>query len=175
MVITLGANLFGAIIPSFMLSPKLTNFFEPLITQLCQGIIKLERSKDSAEFLLQVIALFNITVDHILTSPEIHAIQTAITNIHGDAPTQQIFVKIVQLIAGQPIANVHPSFIIRQPKVMKLLVSVFINSEIIEQVLDFVGQLLQFSANNCELVSGDRFDIFLIDILFSSMIQRDLQ
>ena len=166
-VISLGANLFGAIIPSFMLSQKLCGFFEPLISPLCQGIVKLEKSKDSSEFLLQVIALFNITVNHILTSPEIHAIQTAITNIYGDSPNQHIFVKIVQLIAGQPIANVHPSFIIRQPKVLKLLVTVFINSSIIEQVLDFIAQLLQFSAKNCELVSEDGFDIFLIDIIFS--------
>ena len=166
-VVEIGASLYSLIISSMMISTSQVDYFSSLINDLINGIVSIVKCQAADNFLACVIQMITIAKNHTLTTPEVMALQTAITTVFNGEPSQQIFVRILQLIAGTPIASISPTFPILQPKALRLLLTAFLSSNLIESVVDFVAKLLQASIENCEAAHYGGFDICIIDILFA--------
>jgi hypothetical protein len=101
---------------------------------------------------------------HSLSSSEVLALERAILNLFPE-PTPVVFNRILQLIAGQPLLSMKPSFVIRQPKVLRLLVATFSTSPMLVDTLAFVAKLCQFSPRNCDEAHTGEFDLYLVSLL----------
>jgi len=149
--------------------------FSALLNPITTGLNRLVSSGESESFLLQVITfLCEIAPSNNYSSPELAAIESALVKCFAATPSQQLFIKLVQVIAGKPLATVHPSFSITQPKALRLLVSVFLNSPLLGKVFEFIAELLQYSSKNSEQAHIGGFDSFLIDTLFRWMNDKTI-
>lgn len=162
----IGAYFFGLISEILPISENYVQVYLPLISGIIIGLNIIEESPYSQDLILNIMSMLNNLEEHDLSSPEVTALQNSITRVFGSTPSQQIFLRLIQLIAGKPLANINPQFSIKRAKGLKLLISVFLNSGNIKTVFAFVAQLLQFSAENAEQAHRGEIDQFLIDLIY---------
>ncbi|OHT15010.1 Beige/BEACH domain containing protein [Tritrichomonas foetus] len=142
-------------------------YFEPLTSSFCKGILKLQTDNESRNFLMELITFFALTAEfHKVVAVEVAALQSSLITAFGDEPPQSLFIGLVHLIAGQKLDSIHPSFHIHQPKALKLLLAIYIKSQILPDLFTFVARLCQFSTKNCIEAHNGEVDLFLIDILY---------
>ena len=143
-------------------------YFEPITTPLCKGIIKLQNNNKTQQFLMELLNFLALTAEfHKISPVEVSALESIILNTFDEEPSQELFVKIVNLIAGQKLNSLYPSFIIQQPLSLKLLLSVFQKSKMLQDLFTFVARLCQFSSKNCIEAHHGEVDLFLINLLYS--------
>ncbi|OHS96917.1 Beige/BEACH domain containing protein [Tritrichomonas foetus] len=160
-------NLLSIINKVVLMNSSFMPLFRPLVSDLCHGCIKMIKHEDSINLIYNIIQFITLTtMKHSMTTPEFIAVEAAITNVFEGRPTQILFARIVQLIAGQTLPSLHPSFTIHQPKALRLLVAVFQRSDMLSDVFNFIAKLLQFSIKNCEEAHRGEFDSYLIDFLY---------
>ena len=159
-------KILSVINKAILINSSFKELFQPLCKDICNesiSIIKCEESKSLIYNITQFIAIASNKYE--ITSPEFIALEKAITNIFENQPNQILFSNIVQLIAGQTLPSLHPSFTIRNPKGLRILLTVFKTSTMINDVFTFIAKLLQYSMKNCEEAHRGEFDIFLIQYL----------
>lgn len=165
-VIKLASDLLTVITDSIQLNPQLACQYEPILNDLCKGMVNVPKSEPSVKFLVTITTFCTeISNFHQFTSPEVAALETAIRNVHGNEPSQELFIKIVQMIAGTKLPSLHPSFIVQQPKVLRLLIAIFVNSQMLKDVFTFIAQLCQYSEKNCMQAHQGEVDLFIIETL----------
>lgn len=143
-------------------------YFTPLNSLLCQNMLKLKKGDEKSKyFIFEFITFLALTSDfHILSASETDALQTSIISSFGPEPSKELFIKLVNLIAGQCLTSLSPSFEIRQPSILRALMAIYLKSTILQDLFTFVAKLLQFSMKNCIEAHKGEVDMFLIDLLY---------
>lgn len=138
----------------------------PIIPKVVKGIVCLPKCEESKILVTQFLTfLANMSNVHSIDSLEITALDNAIKNVFEKEPGQTLFVKTVELMAGQHLSSLYPSFLVREAKAMKLLVSLFRESSMIKDVFGFVASLCQYDRQNCLKAHEGELDLFLIQML----------
>lgn len=164
--ISLLNNLLSVINKAILMNSSFMPLFKPIIPDLCKGVVNLQKHEDSDNLLYNIIQFLTLTAtNNSITNPHLNALEKAIMNIFEDGPNPTLFGKIVQLIAGQSLSSLHPSFTIRNPKALRLLVAVFKSSPILLDAFSFIAKLFQHSIKNCEEAHRGEFDIYLMNFL----------
>ena len=149
-----------------ILDERFCNGLLPLIFKVVKGIVMLPKCQESEEFITQFVTfLANMSRVHTMDFLEISALENAIKSVFGNEPGQTLFVKIVHLMAGQKLPSLHPSFVVRQAKAMKLLLHIFSESQMIKDVFGFIASLCQYDRQNCLKAHEGEVDFLLIDML----------
>lgn len=143
-------------------------YFVPIIPAICQQLSKLVKNdKVSQDFICHFIQLLTISTEfHIMTDSQVLQLQTAIISSFGDEPPQNLFKLLVNLMAGQENNSLSYSFQIQQPSILRILLSVYLNSKICQDLFMFIAKLCQFSKKNCIAAHNGEVDSLLLDILF---------
>ena len=145
--------------------PKYAHVFSGITVDICKGLIHVPNIDEAMSLVLEILMFLTATAtQHTITSPEISSLETVIVGLFKE-PSPALFAKIIQLIAGQPLPSMHPSFMIRQPKVLRLLVGVFLGSPMLNDSITFIAKLCQSSVKNREEAHRGEFDSYLIDLL----------
>jgi hypothetical protein len=145
--------------------PQYCRIFSPIILEICTSCAHVAQSTAARELIMLLIQFMAAGADRRpISVTEISALESAIASLF-DEPTPALFSRIVQLLAGQPLASLHPAFIIRNPKVLRLLMGVFLNRPMLIDTIGFVAKLCQFTIKNCEEAHRGEFDLYLISLL----------
>lgn len=149
---------------------QVSKLFENLLFTLMKCGGKLGQGKENEEFLDNFIGyLTQITNIHFLTSPELNALENIVRNIFENEPPIKIFLKLVQVAASSALASQSTSVIIKQPKVLHIVLDLFKESPHFGEVVRFLGGLCQYSYKNCLALHIGEIDLKLIAILKSGL------
>ena len=140
---------------------------ESIVSSLCFGILKLPVHDSSKKFLSSVLLFLTYeTKNHRLKSQEVGAIQATISKLYGNNLPENIFKQLIQLAAGNPDQSIETSFKIEQPKAITILLLVSINSpQYVENVLDILSHLCNYSEENKLLIHRNEVDLVLLDMV----------
>ncbi|OHT04387.1 hypothetical protein TRFO_28088 [Tritrichomonas foetus] len=142
---------------------KLAKGFEPVISFIIKWIAGLSQENRSFDILLETLDIFvRFSHVHTLSQSDISAIEKTVNNLYGVNPNNDIFHKIINIISGDFLEYQEPAFSIKQPKGMKLIVSLYENSEFFLEKLKYAVNLCQFKSKNCEQCQKGEFDLFLV-------------
>ena len=145
--------------------PRYAQVFSDVTVDVCKGLIHVPNIEESKQLVLEILTFMTSSAEHhSISSPEISSLETVIVELFHE-PSPALFAKIIQLVAGQSLPSMHPSFTIRQPKVLRLLVGVFLGSAMLNDSIAFIARLCQASITNREEAHRGEFDSYLIDLL----------
>ncbi|OHT08838.1 hypothetical protein TRFO_22493 [Tritrichomonas foetus] len=145
---------------------SITKYFEPLCAPIFLSLNSLIQSELAHNYILQCVQFFALTAfTQTVNFPQIAALEKAIQTVYGTNIPQQLINRLIQMMAGEILATLTPSFIIHQPKVLKLFVKISLDDSHFLESINFVDQLCQFSALNCQRCRWCDFDLFLIDLI----------
>ncbi|EAX88018.1 hypothetical protein TVAG_374890 [Trichomonas vaginalis G3] len=151
---------------SLMYKPQYVNNFISLIELLCKKVITLGDDVDREDILIQVISLMAVTShEHSIKIRELTAIEAAILSLNNNNPKNDIMIKLAQIIAKRPLSFVLPNFDIQQPNVLILFLRIYLKSEKLMDVINFLINLCDFSPENCTKCHDGDLDIFIIDVI----------
>ena len=141
--------------------------FASMTESLCNNLGKLPNTKGAEDVLMSVVSfLAYSSPGHSIQLKELVAIEAAIDRLTNNNPTNGIKEKLIHIIAGRPLQFISPQFEIKQPKVLCILVRVFIKQkEKLMDIMSFLTNLFLFSPNNFTKCIEGEFDLFLIDII----------
>lgn len=149
-----------------ILDDELAHSLEPITSKFPDGLIRLPKGSGSESLLIQYLAfLANISKQHKMTLCEAAALETSIKTVFGSDPGQSVFIKIVQLMAGQQLHSFYPSFVVHEARAIWLLLGVFSESTMVKDVFAFVASLCQYDRLNCVKAHDGEVDLLLIDML----------
>ncbi|EAX87904.1 Beige/BEACH domain containing protein [Trichomonas vaginalis G3] len=169
-------DLFKIINEAMIQNPELSLNISTVIGDVCDSFNDVEKGENSEEYIIQSLGLIICcSLERPLTTPELALIEAVVRKIFGIQPPKQIFTKIIQLLSGRSLTNIHPSFKIKQPKVLQTFINIFKNSSEIIEVFTFISSLFTFSSKNCEAAHKSSFDNFLIQIIFKWRDSQDIE
>lgn len=145
---------------------SITKYFEPLCAPIFDSLSRLVDSELAHHYIIQCITFFSLTaLTQTVQSSQLFALETAIQTVFGNDIPQQLINKIIQMIAGEVVPSLNPTFLIRQPAVLELLLKISLKSNNLRETVQFIDQLCLFSASNCQACHVSEFDLFLIDFI----------
>jgi hypothetical protein len=145
--------------------PNHSQPFGPIAPDLCCGIVQLSESDDSRQLIFTIFDFMIVLGGQArISSSLISALEVSLLNIFPN-PTESLFCRIVQLVAGHSLTPIVPSFSISQPKFLRLLISVFTGSSMFGKTINFVNALCTESTDNCKAAHLGGFDTYLLSLL----------
>ncbi|KAI5492269.1 aggrephagy protein, partial [Trichomonas vaginalis G3] len=145
---------------------QLAGIFEKLLFTLIKCGAILEPTPESEEFIDSFIGyLAQVSIMHTLTNPELNAVENIIKNIYPKGPPIKIFLKLVQVAASTALASQSTSIIVKQPKVLHLIIDLYQGGNSFGEVIRFLGGICQYSYKNCLALHIGEIDLKLISIL----------
>lgn len=165
--VLLMTDLLGVLEKAVLFKPKYATLFSSLASDITVALVHIPRIEESKALVLGVLSfLTSGEMMHSISSAEILSLELVIVDLFAE-PSPTLFSKIIQLIAGQSLASMHPSFTIRRPKVLRLLIGVFMKSAMLVDAISFIAQLCQSSLKNREEAHRGEFDLYLLDLIDS--------
>lgn len=76
-----------------------------------------------------------------------------------------IIQKLIEITANEKMQIMKPFFEIMNPKALRILIRIFIKTNHIYNIMNFISKLCSFSLKNCIKCHEDGFDLFIIDII----------
>ncbi|OHT13738.1 Beige/BEACH domain containing protein [Tritrichomonas foetus] len=146
---------------------SITSVFEPLIKPLFSSLFSLTNSPVVQNYLMQCIQFFSVVAQpkSILTS-QYDCLNHAISKCFGETQLPQNLInKIIQLIAGDNLASLVPTFYIRHRKAVRVLLQVSMNDPNLHEVIKFINSLVTFSNYNAIQLRNANFDMYLVKII----------
>ncbi|OHS93239.1 hypothetical protein TRFO_40465 [Tritrichomonas foetus] len=148
--------------------------FVDMTESICSAVNSLDFSNVCGDFLVQAIHFFAVSSSiEKLDDDLITSITESTKKIYGNEPTNAIFSKFVQLIAGTQLSSVSPSFIIKQPIALLPLVEIYRNSSQLKEILTFIHSLLSYSYSNAIAANESNFDANLLEFINSHKYDND--
>lgn len=177
---------------------EILNSFEPVISNICKwvaGLIKyafneLESSSElnpdpqylmnpkdyyihSLDELMNILTRFSAV--HTLSQSDISLINATAKYLYNNEPSDDFFERLICTIAGEFLQSTEPSFDIKQPKAMKLIITLFENSENFLSKINYIISLCNYSTDNCVQLQNGEFDLFLVGYLFNLRNNKDIK
>jgi hypothetical protein len=106
-----------------------------------------------------------------ITDMEIETIVSAIQNF---VATSSFLVHMVQILAGANISTTSSNFIIRQPQALKLMISVYSNTSVLESVINVILSLGRYSRKNIAMCFEVGLELFLLEHLEKAKITQQM-
>ena len=103
--------------------------------------------------------LTRFSVVHTLSQSDISLIDTTANFLYRNEPSDEFFKRLIYSIAGEFLQTIEPSFDIKQPKAMKLIITLFNHSEKLLSKIDYIVSLCNYSTKNCEQLQKGEFDL----------------
>lgn len=144
------------------------NLFGDLNVNICSSMKRLihDDQKLCERFLVQAIHFFAVTNSCFpLQTQQLDIVKYAVYLVDGDEPSDQIFAKFIQLIAGAQLSSITPSFIIGKPTALASFVSIYWKSKNLLNVLSFLRELIGYSFGNSIQASSVGFDAYLLGVV----------
>ncbi|EAY23633.1 Beige/BEACH domain containing protein [Trichomonas vaginalis G3] len=136
-----------------------------MIKELASGFLLLPKNEDSANFIVDALDFLVISAEsRSLTATPLAAIEEAISHVFGE-PTQDLFIRLVQLLAGHPLDSAQPSFLIKQPTALTLILGVFKDTQFLLTIFDFIAKLCEYSSLNCAAAAIGGLSEMLIEFM----------
>lgn len=151
---------------AFVHRRNLNTQFEPLVCSIFRLMQSLDQSALSSQTLdlsLQFLAL--VSNVYMLKRDDLELIEIAIKKVQASTTSERIFDRFVQLLAADFLPSLNPSFHVRQPKVLKTFLNVFVSTPRITDVLHFIEELCVFSSSNSIACNKSDIDIWLLDFI----------
>ena len=142
------------------------NLFSDMAESVCSAVTTLNESPVCGDFLVQAIHFFAvisslISLDNIYLSSLVDATK----KIFIKEPSNSIFSKFVQLVAGTPLSSISPSFIIKQPIALMPFIEIYKESKQLGKILQFIYNLISYSYSNSIIANEHNFDSNLLDLI----------
>lgn len=164
--IVLVMELLQTLVEALIHQRILTKYFEPLCIPVFSSLNSLDNSELSRNYILVCIQFFALTtLTQSMNSLQISELENSIHIAFNDVIPQQLTNRLIQMIAGEVLPSLSPTFIIRQPKVLGLFLKISLKDNKLLDTINFLDQLCQFSALNCQSCHLSEFDHYLIDLI----------
>ena len=146
--------------------------FEPVIPTICEWIVNMPKCNDGITVLIQTISMFSAFFSsHKITQSEVSALETAAKNMYGGKSSVELEKQLICLIFAHSKSGIeykddeflNKYYLIKQPKALKLLLTLFYNKE----TINFLINLCKFSPINSYVCRSAQLDVFVLEKLFN--------
>lgn len=143
-----------------------TQLFEKFRASFFPSMSKLTTSEISQKVLLQYIQFFALTSSYqLLNNAQLSALENCICSVFNSTLPQTLWVKLIQLVATDITPSLNPSFFIRQPDAIKLMLKISQDTDKFLEVLQFINSLVKFSPANRTAMHEHDVDLYIIQML----------
>ncbi|OHS97641.1 hypothetical protein TRFO_09350 [Tritrichomonas foetus] len=157
-------DLFNALNEAALFNNEVSYLSEPTIPKICQNILSLPEMERSDDLLMSVITFLATTSrDKTLKANELYLIESAIIHLSITKSPNKIIDKLAQVIAGKNMAVCIPAFEIKQSKLLCSFLRIFMETEYILVVIEFITKLCMYSTDNCIKCHESEVDILILE------------
>jgi hypothetical protein len=136
----------------------------PLLPSILRSLRGLDPSPSSQSVLQSTLQFFVLTAHvHRFTAVDRNAIETSTRAVHGDDPPTRVFDRMAQILSGECLISLKPSFIVRHPKILRTMAKAFARSERLPAILGFIRDLCHFAPYNGWQAHRSGIDLWLLD------------
>lgn len=151
------------------LDPRLCDQLNDSLPSLCQMLPRLKSSRLARQVLLQTISVFSSLFDaHALTRKDLSCIETGVKNVFGSDYDSEMRLTLASLVAGTRVQRSGELFIIRQPRALRLFLSLFINSKYFPKLIQWFIDLCKYSPVNAVMCHKGQLDSDILAIIHQS-------
>lgn len=108
-----------------------------------------------------------------LTSKQLRLVIYLIKKIEGNNPSQATKLSLMNLCAASVALGIDSLFLILRPSMIPLLFIAYGESDQLNDVLNMVNELCDFSETNCIAVHESGLDYILLEFIYNFMIKKD--
>ncbi|EAY02572.1 Beige/BEACH domain containing protein [Trichomonas vaginalis G3] len=143
-----------------------TQLFEKFRSSFFPSMSKLTTLALSQKVLLQYIQFFALTSSYkLLNNAQLQALENCICRVFNSTLPQTLWVKLIQLVATDITPSLNPSFYIRQPDAIKLMLKISQETDKFLEVLQFINNLVKFSPANRTACYDHDVDLYIIAMI----------
>lgn len=154
---------------------RIVEEFADITPNLCRMLAKLKPSTLASQLVMETISLFSSSFDaHALSRSDIQCIETCVKNVFGSDFGTDMQLKLASLTSGARVERVGEVFIIRQPRALRLFLSLFLNSKHFLCVAEWFIKLCQFSPINAVMCHRARLDLDILSILYQARTDQTI-
>lgn len=143
---------------------QLVDIFRAVINSIVKSMPSLTPNDECQAFLLNTLQFFGVISNSFkLSMDQLNAIEEAIQTVYERNIPQQIFTRIIHIMAGDCILTSTPTFIIRQPLLLTVFVKLFRNTPRYKEVLKFIYDLCTYTSLNSIACHSSLLDQSLLE------------
>lgn len=131
-----------------------------------------QTSQEVYEKTIVVLAMISQRLE--MTGVQVDGLTSTLMSFKTGSLLNRIFPKLVQLLAGGILPSLNPCFLVGQPQVMKLLLTVFVDTPKFDSILDFIISLVSYSPLNLEVCASCDIDIILLSFIEKAKETEDM-
>lgn len=136
-----------------------------VFSPFCQSITQVMMRSDVAIDLFEICAAFLAIMYPFYQFNFSLNVKTNSIVEKSDEYLSVLFTRMIQLLAGDIVSAIYPTFIVKQPVALKLMIFVFYKTPKIKEVSSFILDLCKFSPVNIQLFASVDVTGFLVDLL----------
>lgn len=160
---------------SFSNRSKVIPLFSDLCDVMLQVVSDLSTDSMSQEILSSIITFCALTT-HYYTISQKHVMELAVAvkSFNDSEFFNGFTARFIQLLAGEYLPSINPSFIIKQPDILILMLEVFMNDVHLIGVLEFILKLCKYSPQNISECTKTSLDLYLLTCLESERAKETM-
>ena len=140
--------------------------FGDFCSMLCQCMAKLSSDSLSRRVFDVSVSFFALMSPYFTITPlEINALIFGLTSFNDPEFLTSLYSKFISLLAGQPVTSLTPTFIVRQPQVLKLFIQALFDTPMLKDMLKFISDLCKYSPRNLLACAKSDLELFVIRYL----------
>ena len=150
--------------------------FKDLCPVLCSSLPKLTNCDLAKQVFDVSITFFTLMSSSFeIKNLEIDAILSCLVLFNDTEFVDSLYKKFIQLLAGERLLSIEPSFIVKQPQIIKIFIQILFATPRIKEVLVFFYDLLQFSPINLQRCANCDLDIYILEFLEKEKVTEKLE
>lgn len=159
-------DLVACLNESFAYHQKGVDQFGDFCIVLCECMAKLSSDELSRRVFDISVSFFALMSPYFTISPlEINALISGLTTFEDPAFLTSLYNKFISLLAGQQVTSTSPTFIVRQPQVLKLFIQALFETPRLKDMLNFILQLCKYSPRNLLACAKSDLELFVLRYL----------
>lgn len=167
MFVLLANDVLTTLNESFLHQRSITDSFSSFLNPLITSYQKVEKSEVIENFMLKSIQFFSLVAHSMkISRSHYNSLSKAISIVFDkENIPQKLTVNLIQLIAGDQLSSLVPTFCIRHTKAVTVLLTTLLHDSKLLEMVKFVDSLVLFLHYNAIQLRHAKFDLFLIQII----------
>ena len=147
-------------------APRLADQFTDIIPQLCGILPRLPSSRLARQVILEAISVFSSLFDaHALSRKDLSCIEAGVKTVFGSDYDAEMKLRLASLVAGIRVEKSGELFIIKQPRALRLFLSLFVNSKYFLMITEWFINLCRYSPINAVMCHKGQLDSDILAII----------
>ena len=143
-------------------------YFKDMCASLLKSLPSLPKEELSKQLVIEIVHFCATNASSFIFSDEqVELLTEILRNFRDPELIKSLQARFIQILAGECLPSLAPAFVIKQPRIFRLILGVMEDTSQLIKTLEFFYQLCQFSPTNVNTCASNELDMFIIAVLES--------